>query len=101
MSFPAGAEKYQVFNETEVHPSSLATYWSKIRLLERHKITVVPLLILMGSGGQEEVEGQSRIEIDEDTNNCLKHLKLVLVFFVYCNICQQEEKKQDQRICKE
>lgn len=55
----------------------------------------------MGSGGQEEVEGQSRIEIDEDTNNCLKHLKLVLVFFVYCNICQQEEKKQDQRICKE
>lgn len=55
----------------------------------------------MGSGGQEEVEGQSRIEIDEDTINCLKHLKLVLVFFVYCNICQQEEKKQDQRICKE
>lgn len=62
---------------------------------------VVPLLIIMSNGGQEELGGQSRTEADEDTINYLKHLKLILVFFVYCNIWWQEEKKQDQGICKE
>lgn len=62
---------------------------------------VVPLLIIMSNGGQEELGGQSRTETDEDTINYLKHLKLILVFFVYCNIWWQEEKKQDQGICEE
>jgi len=47
-----------------------------------------------------ELRGQSMSEVYADTTGILEHLKLVHVFFVYCNIWWQGEKKRYQGIYK-